>query len=68
VKLPVLDKDGLSIHTGGITAYAGLYFVGLPWLPMAKSGLLYGLGDNASSIARNILARDRDCGLVSRVA
>ena len=68
VKLPVLDKDGFPIQTSGATAYPGLYFVGLPWLPKAKSGLLYGVGDNARSIARNILARARDFGLVSRAA
>jgi hypothetical protein len=68
VKLPVLDRDGFPIQMGGVTAYPGLYFVGLPWLPTAKSGLLYGVGDNASSIARTILARDRDIGLVSRAA
>ena len=68
VKLPVLDGDGFPIQTGGVTAYPGLYFVGLPWLPTAKSGLLYGAGDNASCIATNILARDRDLGVVSRAA
>jgi putative flavoprotein involved in K+ transport len=68
VKLPVLDQDGFPIQTGGITAYPGLYFVGLPWLPTAKSGLLYGVGDNASSIAGNIMVRDRDWGLVGRAA
>src|SRR5262249_7596640 len=37
VRLPILDGDGFPIQTGGITAYPGLYFVGLPWLPPAKS-------------------------------
>jgi putative flavoprotein involved in K+ transport len=68
VKLPILDKDGFPIQTGGVTAYPGLYFVGLPWLPTAKSGLLYGVGDNASFIARNILERNRNFGPVGRAA
>jgi len=55
VKLPVLDGDGFPKQTGGITAHSGLYFVGLPWLPTAKSGLLYGVGDGARSIANAIL-------------
>jgi putative flavoprotein involved in K+ transport len=42
VKLPVLDGDGFPIQTAGVTAYPGLYFVGLPWLPTAKSGLFLG--------------------------
>ena len=47
VKLPVLDADGFPIQAAGVSAYRGLYFVGLPWLPTAKPGLLYGVGDNA---------------------
>jgi putative flavoprotein involved in K+ transport len=70
VKLPVLDKDGFPIQRGGVTTYPGLYFVGLPWLPTAKSGLLYGVGDSARSIARNIADRNRvfEGGLVRRAA
>ncbi len=58
VKLPVLDRDGFPIQTGGVTAYPGLYFVGMPWLPTAKSGLLYGVRDTARSIAKNITERN----------
>ncbi len=58
VKLPVLDRDGFPIQTGGVTAYPGLYFVGMPWLPTAKSGLLYGVRDTARSIAKNIMERN----------
>ena len=62
VKLPVLDGDGFPVQTAGITAYPGLYFVGLPWLPTAKSGLLYGVGDGARSIATDILRRKDGSG------
>jgi putative flavoprotein involved in K+ transport len=58
VKLPVLDADGFPIQAAGVSAYRGLYFVGLPWLPTAKTGLLFGVGDNASFIAREIAQRD----------
>src|SRR5262249_50575804 len=58
VKLPVLDSDGFPVQTGGVTAFPGLYFVGLPWLPAAKSGLLYGVGESASSIAKDIMERN----------
>jgi putative flavoprotein involved in K+ transport len=60
VKLPVLDADGFPIQMGGITAYPGLYFVGLPCLPTAKSGLFYGVGDGARSIAKAIMDREDD--------
>jgi putative flavoprotein involved in K+ transport len=58
VKLPILDGDGYPIQTRGITQYPGLYFVGLPWLHTAKSGLIYGVGDDAAYIAETIV-RDR---------
>jgi putative flavoprotein involved in K+ transport len=62
VKLPVLDGDGFPIQTAGVTAFPGLYFVGLPWLPTAKSGLLYGVGDSARSIVKNITKRNDGLG------
>lgn len=57
VRLPVVDGDGFPIQTRGVTAYPGLYFVGLPWLHTAKSGLIYGVGDDASYIADRIAER-----------
>ena len=57
IKLPILDGDGYPIQTRGVTAYPGLFFVGLPWLHDAKSGLIYGVGADASYIADQIAAR-----------
>jgi putative flavoprotein involved in K+ transport len=58
VRLPVVDGDGFPIQTRGVSAaYAGLFFVGLPWLHTAKSGLIYGVGDDASYIADRIAER-----------
>src|SRR5262249_42955131 len=54
VQLPIFDADGYPIQKRGITEYPGLYFVGLPWLHNAKSGLLFGLAQDASYIARAI--------------
>jgi putative flavoprotein involved in K+ transport len=54
VKLPVRDEDGFPIQTSGVTRYAGLYFVGLPWMPSERSGFLLGVGDSAQHIASNI--------------
>ena len=58
VKLPVLDGDGYPVQKRGVTAYPGLFFLGLPWLHNAKSGLIYGLGEDAGYIAEAIAARD----------
>ena len=65
VKLPIHDGDGYPIQRRGVTNYPGLYFVGLPWLHNAKSGLIYGVGDDASYIAHKIITGDRE---ISRAA
>jgi putative flavoprotein involved in K+ transport len=59
VELPTLDGDGYPIQKRGITGYPGLYFVGLPWLHNAKSGLLFGVAADAAYIASAI---DRGTG------
>jgi len=59
VHFPVLDRDGYPIQKRGVTAFPGLYFVGLPWLHNAKSGLLYGLHQDAAYIASTIVERTR---------
>jgi len=62
VRLPVFDADGYPIQHRGVTAWPGLFFVGLPWLRNAKSGLIYGVGNDAAHIARTI-AGDGRCDL-----
>jgi putative flavoprotein involved in K+ transport len=57
IKLPVTEPDGYPRQTRGVTAYPGLFFVGLPFLHTAKSGLIYGVGEDASFIADRIAER-----------
>ncbi len=57
VKLPVTDGDGFPVQVRGVTAYPGLYFVGLPWMHTQKSGLLLGMGEDAAYIAAHIAAQ-----------
>jgi hypothetical protein len=59
VKLPIFDDDGYPIQTRGLTAYQGLFFVGLPWLHNGKSGLIYGVGDDAAYVAKKIVSGER---------
>ena len=54
VKLPIFDAEGYPIQKRGVTEHPGLYFMGLPWLHNAKSGLLFGLAQDASHIAAAI--------------
>ena len=57
VKLPIVDSDGYPIQKRGVTAYPGLYFLGLPWLHSRKSGILFGVGNDAAYLATHIAAR-----------
>ena len=63
VKVPLVDADGYPIQKRGVTAYPGLYFVGLPWLHSRSSGILFGVGDDAAYIASHITARDPELAL-----
>lgn len=62
VKLPVVDSDGYPRQKRGVTAYEGLYFLGMPWLHTRRSGILFGVGDDAAYLAAHIAARDRELG------
>lgn len=64
VKLPVVDADGYPIQNRGVTKYEGLYFLGMPWLHSRRSGILFGVGDDAGYLAEHIAARDKDYAAV----
>jgi putative flavoprotein involved in K+ transport len=49
--LPVLDAEGQPIQQKGISPVRGLYFVGFPWLNSRKSGIIYGIQEDARYIA-----------------
>ena len=57
VNLPVFDEDGYPIQRRGVTKFPGLYFLGLHWLHTGKSGLLFGVGDDAEHVASTIASR-----------
>lgn len=62
VKLPIVDEDGYPIQKRGVTDYQGLYFLGMPWLHTRRSGILFGVGDDAAYLAAHIAARaPREC-------
>jgi putative flavoprotein involved in K+ transport len=56
VNLPVVDEDGYPIQKRGVTNYEGLYFLGMPWLHSRKSGILFGVGEDAAYLAAHIAA------------
>ena len=59
VKLPIVDADGYPRQKRGVTEYEGLYFLGMPWLHSRRSGILFGVGDDAAYLAAHIAARDQ---------
>ena len=65
VKLPVLDGDGFPVQTRGVTEEAGLYFVGMPWMPSLKSGTLVGVGDAAAHVAEHLAGRRAEQGALA---
>jgi putative flavoprotein involved in K+ transport len=60
VKLPVTDEDGYPMQERGVTRYAGLYFLGMPYIYKQKSGLVYGVGEDAEYLAAHIVARSQN--------
>ena len=60
VRLPgVLDGRGGPVHERGVTARAGVFFTGLPWLTARRSDLVTGVERDAPRIARLVAARCR---------
>jgi putative flavoprotein involved in K+ transport len=51
IHLPVLDSEGKPMHRRGISSVPGMYFLGFPWLNSRKSGIIYGVGEDARYIA-----------------
>jgi putative flavoprotein involved in K+ transport len=60
LKMPVFDGNGFPIQTRGVTDHAGLYFVGMLWMPSLKTGTLMGVGESAEHIASHIAAANGD--------
>ncbi len=52
--LPVATVDGTLIHKSGISGVAGLYFLGFPWLRKRKSGIIFGIAEDAKFISGKI--------------
>lgn len=59
IEAPVLDEAGYPVAPGGVSAWPGLYFAGLNWMTRRKSGILWGVGEDALSTARHLADRRR---------
>ena len=59
VKFPVVDAMGFPVQTDGRTSAPGLYFMGVHWMRKNKSSILYGVGEDAEIVARQIVESRR---------
>ena len=57
VEVPIFDGRGYPVHFRGVTAAAGLYFLGLPWLHTWGSGRFSGVAVDAEYLADRIEER-----------
>jgi putative flavoprotein involved in K+ transport len=53
----VLYATGEIIHHGGVTPFAGVYAIGLPFQRTRKSMFIDGVGGDAVALADHIAAR-----------
>jgi putative flavoprotein involved in K+ transport len=47
IKIPVLNERGAPVQERGVTNCRNLYFLGLHWMHTFKSGVLFGVGEDA---------------------
>jgi putative flavoprotein involved in K+ transport len=53
---PVFNGRGYPAHHRGVTPFAGLYFVGLPWLHTWGSGRFSGIARDAEHVVQSVRA------------
>lgn len=51
----ILDDFGYPVTDRGVTEVPGLYFTGLNWMHKRKSGILYGVDEDAAHLASRIV-------------
>lgn len=59
LEAPVLDADGEPEHERGVTAAAGLYFLGMRWQSRRSSSFIDGVAADAAHVTDHLAARSR---------
>jgi putative flavoprotein involved in K+ transport len=59
IQFPVLDEDGYPIQNRGVSPVPGLFFLGIHWMYKRKSGLPWGVGQDAAYLAQVIATRSQ---------
>ncbi|MCR9135699.1 MAG: NAD(P)-binding domain-containing protein [Alphaproteobacteria bacterium] len=65
IDYPVTDEMGYPVTQDGATEIDGLYFCGLNWMTKRKSGILYGVKDDAENVARLVQRQLSEDGVVA---
>jgi putative flavoprotein involved in K+ transport len=59
VHAPVFDEMGFPVQVDGRSTDPGIYFIGVPWMRKNMSPILYGVGQDAEIVARQIVSERR---------
>ena len=54
VNFPILDDFGYPITKNGETEIKGIYFCGLNWMNKRKSGIIWGVGEDAKIVSNSL--------------
>jgi|TARA_B000000609_G_C24180248_1_gene357511 putative flavoprotein involved in K+ transport len=54
VNFPILDDFGYPITKNGETEIKGIYFCGLNWMNKRKSGIIWGVGEDAEIVSNSL--------------
>ncbi|MGI9520884.1 MAG: flavin-containing monooxygenase, partial [Hyphomicrobiaceae bacterium] len=58
IDFPIVDRQGYPVQSRGVTQHPGLYFCGLHWMHTLKSGLFFGVGEDAQYVTDHLLTRE----------
>lgn len=58
VNADTFDERGVPVHTRGVSAEPGLFFLGLPWLTRRASAFIWGVWHDADGLAARIAERN----------
>lgn len=56
IDLPVTDGNGVLDHRDGVSVVDGVYFIGFPWISKRRSGVIFGIDEDAQHVANAVLA------------
>ncbi|WP_430611418.1 NAD(P)-binding domain-containing protein [Flavobacterium sp. JP2137] len=57
IKFPIIGSNQQPIHTDGVSPIKGIYYIGFPWLRKKKSGIVFGVAEDAAFITKQIIRR-----------